>query len=107
MSEGKAVSEWIASIILAPDGTIIGADSDLWRGWLGQRLSECVAATQELRDAARRLEAGHSDDGVEVRVGEQRVRVSVVEVIPLRRAPTDLAALLWETMEVLRQQAVS
>lgn len=102
-------TEW--HLVLSRDGTVLAATEGARVSWVGRRLDDCDDASEDLKEAGRRILDGsdHSASpvvkSVLLRSIQQAVRLTVIDALPLRRMPTDLRALLRSTLEILQRQA--
>jgi signal transduction histidine kinase len=84
-------------IVLGRDGTVVYATATDAARWIGRVLAEEEGVPVALRDAA----ASRTDTELE------STRLVFVDAVPLRRAVTDVPALLAGTIERLKAQADS
>jgi signal transduction histidine kinase len=102
-------TEW--HLVLSRDGTVLAAMDGAPPSWVGTRLGNREDAPEDLKEAGRTVlaSADHSASPVAASVLLQSlqhaVHLTVVDALPLRRAPTDLRALLRATLEALQRQA--
>lgn len=111
MMDTADAHDWVA--VLGPDATVLavtGAPSS----WVGSRLDLRTDVAAGVRAAAADLAKAIHHPGragsapqlvLDDVVGAPRLRLVAIEAIAVRRAPTDLRALLGSTMEVLIEQA--
>lgn len=103
-----------SQIVLGSDGRVLMATEDLPSRLVGALMEECDALTPQVRQAGAALLVrlrGCADSAVTDTVvldeTGQRVQLIVVEAIGVRRALTDVAALLRSKLDVLSFQAAA
>jgi signal transduction histidine kinase len=102
-------TEW--HLVLGRDGTVLGGTEGASASWVGTRLDERDDVPEDLKEAGRTvLDSAKSSASpfaasVFLQSIQQAVHLVVIDALPLRRAPTDLRALLRSTLEVLQRQA--
>jgi len=102
-------SDW--HVVLGRDGTVLGVADGAPAAWLGTRLADRSDIPDGLKNAGRLAvdEANHSTTHVVASASfaalGHRVDFVVIDALPLRRAPTNLASLLQSTLDVMRPQA--
>jgi signal transduction histidine kinase len=100
-------AEW--HVVLTRDGTVVAALDGAPASWVGARLADWPDAPDDARQAAAALLASASELPLEATVRldsvQRIVRFAVVEAVPVRRARTDIRALLGSSLKALRQQA--
>jgi signal transduction histidine kinase len=98
-------------LVLSRDGTVLGATDGAPTFWVGTRLDDRQDVPEDLKEAGRTIlgRAEHSPSPVAASISLQSIQhpvhVTVIDAVPLRRAPTDLRALLRSTLEVMQRQA--
>lgn len=104
-------STWVA--VLGPDATVL-AVAGAPAAWVGTRLDLRDDVTARVREAAAEVARAAHHPGRAVvapqlpmtdEPGAARLRLVAIEAIAVRRAPTDLRALLASTMEIMIEQA--
>jgi signal transduction histidine kinase len=106
-----AGADW--SVVLARDGTVLAVTHGAPASWIGARLVERDDVPEDVKEVERALLERAYRSGqpavatVPLRFGQQRLRLhlTVVEAVPVRRAPTDLRSLLRPALDVLKSQA--
>jgi signal transduction histidine kinase len=104
-----AAPDW--HLVLSRDGTVLSATDGAPPSWVGTRLDDRGDVPEDLKEAERAVlsSAEHSFAPVVVSARlqsiQRAVHLTVIDALPLRRAPTDLRALLRSTLEALHQQA--
>jgi signal transduction histidine kinase len=102
-------TDWL--LILSPDGTVLGAIDGAPESWVGTRLDDGDDVPEDLKEAGRQALSASNHSGsvatltVSLHSMPKAVRLIVVDAMPLRRAPTDVRALLESALDVLRHQA--
>lgn len=111
---GTSVPSYIlpgVHLVLSRDGTVLAATGGAPPSWVGARLADRDDVSEDLKAAGRSAlrSACHSASPVAASVAlpslQEAVHVTVVDALPLRRAPTDLRALLRSTLDVMQRQA--
>jgi signal transduction histidine kinase len=98
-------------LVLSRDGTVLGATDGAPASWVGTRLNHRDDVPEDLKEAGRAVlgSAEHSSSPVAASVSLQSIQhavhLTVIDALPLQRAPTDLRALLQSTLEVMHRQA--
>ena len=104
-------SEQDAQIVLGPDGTILAVTGQLPPGLVDVRLEDCHELSREIRDAGKSLLEAlrHSDKRMAVRAlavhPGSHLQLLAIEAAPIRRAATDVRALLASKLDVISSQA--
>lgn len=104
-------SDW--HLVLARDGTVLGATDGAPPSWIGTRLVDRDDVPQDLKEAGRALLANARWSAVPVAASpflqsmQRALHLTVIDALPLRREPTDLRALLRSTLEALQRQAAA
>jgi two-component system sensor histidine kinase BaeS len=103
-------SEWL--MVLNADGTVLAVDGGAPVDWIGTRVEDRADVPDEVRNvsaqARRQIHESTTPPGLVSRTVSstaQPVRVLALHTVPVRRAPTDLRALLESTVTVMEQQA--
>lgn len=102
-------SDW--HLVLSRDGTVMAATDGAPPSWLGTRLDDRADVPEDLKDAGRAIlaTACHSISPVAASVSlpsiPHSIHLTVIDALPLRRAPTDLRAPLQSNLEVMQRQA--
>jgi signal transduction histidine kinase len=106
---------WV--VLLGPDGAVLLASGGAPTSWTGANMSALAELPESVREAARSLVqrvhhsgsrvAGATSGVLSDMPEKPTIHLVAVEAIPVRRVPTNLAALLKSTMEVLDAQATS
>jgi signal transduction histidine kinase len=104
-----AAAAW--RLIFSRDGTVLAATDGAPASWVGGRLQDRVDVPEDVREAGRVAvrRALHSASVVEESTTppslQHDLRLTVVDALPIRRAPTDLASLLRSSLDALQRQA--
>ena len=100
-------------IVIGPDGTVLAATGDQLSKLVDMRLQECEALPREIREAGTALAGRLRDSGSRVSAqtiapsGAASVQLVAIEAVAVRRAATDLRALLSSKLSVISSQAAS
>ena len=103
------MTDW--HLVLSRDGTVLGATDGAPGSWVGTRLDDRDDVPEDLKEASRKILGGadHSASSVATSVRLESisgaVHLAVIDALPLRRAPTDLRALLRSALEAVQRQA--
>jgi signal transduction histidine kinase len=112
LTAGEEDDEGRVHIVLSRDGTVLDATDGMARAWIGARLDERDDIPDEVKRAGRaaieRANGTHAASSTTPAVlssASANVQLAVIDAIPLRRAPTDLRALLQSNLAVMIRQA--
>ena len=98
-------------LVLSRDGTVLGATDGAPASWVGTRLEDRDDVPEDLKQVGGSVlgSADHSALPVARSVVlpsiQQKVHLTVIDALPLKRVPTDLRALLPLTLGPLQRQA--
>jgi signal transduction histidine kinase len=101
------------TIVIGPDGTVLAATGEQLSKLVDVRLEECAALPREIREAGTALAGRLRDSGSRVLAetiapsGAGAVQLVAIEAVAVRRAATDLRALLSSKLSVISSQAAS
>jgi signal transduction histidine kinase len=104
-----AAAAW--RLILSRDGTVLAATDGAPSSWVGRRLQDQVDVPEDVREAGRAVvgRALHTVSVVEESTTpsslQHDLHLTVVDALPIRRAPTDLGSLLRLSLDALHRQA--
>ena len=85
-------------LVLSRDGTVLGAAEGAPSAWLSRRLDECDDAPEDLKEAGRAIlrraseRSGPVSATIPLASRHPSILLTVVDAVPLRRAPVDLRA---------------
>jgi signal transduction histidine kinase len=103
-----------AQIVIGPDGTVLAATGELPPGLVDVGLEECVGLSREIRETGKALlqQLRHSGDRVAIQTvaldgGGRKVQLVAIEALAIRRAATDVRALLASKLAVIASQAAA
>src|SRR5262245_12925337 len=94
-------------LVLARDGTVLVATDGAPASWVGTRLEDRRDVPDDLKEAIAGLLEGarHSASPVSAAAPLQSmgetISLTVIDVLPIRRKPTNLAALLGSSLDVM------
>jgi signal transduction histidine kinase len=101
-----------SQIVIGPDGTVLAATGDFPLGLVDSRLQDCEGLAHEIREAGTALLHQLRCSGNRVAIqtvapggGGQRVQLIAIEALAIRRAATDMRALLASKLSVISFQA--
>ena len=111
MGTGRILTPRDSQIVIGPDGTVLAVGGQLPGGFLDARLQDCEGLAHEIREAGEALlqrlrSSGHRVEIQTVALGGDAgtVQLVAIEALAIRRAPTDVRALLAAKLGVLSYQ---
>jgi signal transduction histidine kinase len=103
-----------AQIVIGPDGVVLAVAGDLPTNLVDAHLEDCEGLSREIRDAGQallhRLHRSRNrvvTHDLTLDGGGRRLQLVAIEALAIRRAPTDVRALLASKLSVLSFQAAA